>query len=83
MYSKVTITKKIWFNYNPIWQSSIAGSNGYVHNTYGIGYSSIFTHEVALSYQVAPKFNVRYFGNWSNHLDFKDGGQRIEFNYQL
>ena len=83
MYSKVTITKKIWFNYNPIWQSSIAGSNGYVNNTYGIGNSDIFTHEVALSYQITPKFNVRYFGNWSNHVNFVDGGQRIEFNYQL
>jgi hypothetical protein len=27
--------------------------------------------------------NIRYFGNWSDNLDFSDGDQRIEFNYQL
>jgi len=83
MYSKVTISKNIWFNYNPIWMTSLGGSDNYVENTYGIGESSVFTHEVSLSYQITPVFNVRYFGNWSNHVDFVDGGQRIEFNYQL
>ena len=83
MYSKVTITKEIWFNYNPIWMSSIAGSKNYTKNTYGLNNSSALTHEVALSYQISPVFNIRYFGNWSEHVDFVDGGQRIEFNYQL
>ena len=83
MYSKITITKKIWINYNPIWLSSIAGSDAYQNNAYGTGNSSLLTHEVAVSYQITPRFNVRYFGNWSDKVDFLDGGQRIEFNYQL
>lgn len=83
MYSKITITKKIWINYNPIWLSSVAGSDTYQDNAYGIGNSSLLTHEVAMSYQITPRFNVRYFANWSDKVNFLDGGQRIEFNYQL
>ena len=83
MYSRVAITKKIWFNYNPIWMTSLAGADNYMKNTYAIGKSDVFTHEVALSYQISPVFNVRYFGNWSNLVEFQDGAQRIEFNYQL
>lgn len=83
MYSRIAITKNIWFNYNPIWMTSLAGSPNYMKNTYALGKSDLFTHEVALSYQITPVFNVRYFGNWSNLVDFQDGGQRIEFNYQL
>ena len=83
MYSKLTITDKIWLNYNPIWSTSIGGSDPYKENTYGMGNSSIFSHEVAMSYQFTPRFNVRYFANWSEHTDFTDGQHRIEFNYQL
>jgi len=83
LYSKVTITKKIWLNYNPVWLSSLAGAPNYKKNTYGLNNSSSLTHEFAVNYQISPIFNIRYFGNWSNHVDFKDGGQRIEFNYQL
>ncbi len=83
MYSKVTITKNIWLNYNPVWLSSVAGSQAYKENAYGVGNRSLLTHEVALSYQITPRFNVRYFGNWSDEVNFLDGGQRIEFNYQL
>ena len=83
MYSRVAITKNFWLNYNPVWLSSIGGSDAYKENTYGRGESSVFTHEVTASYQISPQFNVRYFGNWSNHIDFVDGGHRIEFNYQL
>ena len=83
MYSKITLTKNIWINYNPVWLTSIAGSDAYKDNAYGQGNSAIFTHEVAVSYQITPRFNVRYFGNWSDEVDFLDGGQRIEFNYQL
>ena len=83
MYSKITITKNIWMNYNPIWLSSIAGSDAYVNNAYGLKNSDQFTHEVSLSYQITPRFNIRYFGNWSDKVEFLDGGQRLEFNYQL
>ena len=50
MYSRVIITDKIWFNYNPIWMTSIAGADNYMKNTYGLDASSVFTHEVSLSY---------------------------------
>ena len=83
MYSRIAVTKKIWINYNPIWMSAIAGAPNYVKNSYGLNTRSLFTHEVALSYQISPVFNVRYFGNWSDKTSFVDGGQRIEFNYQL
>ncbi|MFV2061605.1 MAG: hypothetical protein ACC653_13045 [Gammaproteobacteria bacterium] len=83
MYSKLEITDKIWFNYNPIWLTSIGGSTAYTENTYAAGEDSVFTHEVSLSYQINPKMNIRYFGNWSDLVNFSDGDQRIEFNYQL
>lgn len=83
MFSRVMITDKIWFNYNPFWLTSLGGSDAYTENTYGIGESSVFTHELALSYQINPRMNVRYFGNWSNLTDFSDGDQRIEINYQF
>ncbi|MDF1883362.1 hypothetical protein JHD49_05350 [Sulfurimonas sp. SAG-AH-194-C21] len=83
MYSKITITKKIWLNYNPIYLYALTGSDAYVKNAYGEDQQGLFTHEVSLSYQIAPRFNVRYFGNWNETTDFVDGGQRIEFNYQL
>jgi hypothetical protein len=83
MFAKVTITEKIWFNYNPFWLTSVGGSDAYKENTYGAGEDSVFTHEVALSYQINPRMNIRYFANFSNLTDFSDGDQRIEFNYQL
>ena len=83
MYSRFAITDKIWFNYNPIYLASMGGSQAYQDNTYGVGEDSVFTHEISLSYQINPVFNVRYFGNWSDLTDFNKGDQRIEINYQL
>ena len=83
MYGSLTVTDKIWINYNPVWLHSLGGSDAYKDNTYGKGESSVLSHEVALSYQISPVFNVRYFGNWSNLTDFNKGDQRIEVNYQL
>ena len=83
MYGKLAITDKLWINYNPIYLASLGGSDSYKDNTYGKGESAAFTHEIALSYQFTPVFNLRYFGNWSNLTDFNKGDQRIEVNYQL
>ena len=83
MYSKITITYKIWFNYNPMYLTSLSGSDYYVDNTYGMDNDNILLHEVALSYQIKPRTNVRYFANFSDEVDFKDGEHRIEFNYQF
>lgn len=83
MYSKLQITDKLWLNYNPMWLTTIAGDDNYEHNYYGKNHGDVLTHEVALSYQFTPRFNIRYFANWNNHINFMDGDQRIEFNYQI
>lgn len=81
-YSKLEITDNIWFNYNPMWTSTLSGSDDY--KNYAMeGDDSVLNHEVSLSYQVNPRFNVRYFANWSENNSFSEGEHRIEFNYQL
>ncbi|WP_241033785.1 hypothetical protein [Vibrio maerlii] len=82
MYSVIKATDKLWFNYNPIWMSTIGGSDKYVD--YGFaGKGDILLHEAAMSYQINPRLNVRYFANWNEHVDYVDGDHRIEFNYQF
>ncbi|MFG1492805.1 hypothetical protein ABMA75_04495 [Halobacteriovorax sp. ZH4_bin.1] len=81
-YGKFTITDKIWLNYNPIWAAVLAGSDLYESSGYG-GKDNILLHEFAASYQFTPRFNLRYFANWSNLVDIADGDHRIEFNYQF
>ncbi len=83
MYSKYQLTSKIWLNYNPFWLSTISGSDNYTDNYYGQDNSHILTHEFAVSYQFTPRFNLRYFANWNENVDFLDGDHRLEFNYQL
>lgn len=83
MYSKLKITDKIWLNYNPFWLTTISGSDNYTDNYYGLGKSHILTHELALSYQINPRMNLRYFANFNENVSFMDGDHRIEFNYQL
>ena len=82
-YAKYTFTDKLWFNYNPIWYSTMSGSDIYKDNAYGLDEDSLLTHEAALSYQFNPRFNVRYFANWNENIDISNGDHRIEFNYQL
>ncbi len=83
MYSKYQLTDKIWLNYNPFWLSTISGSDNYTDNYYGEATSHILTHEFAFSFQVTPRFNLRYFANWTEYIDFMDGDHRLEINYQL
>ncbi|GAA0811489.1 hypothetical protein KO495_09805 [Colwellia sp. D2M02] len=83
MYAKVTITDKIWLNYNPFWLTTVAGSDNYKDNYYGANQSNILTHEFVASYQINPRMNLRYFANWNKNVNFADGDHRIEFNYQL
>lgn len=81
-YTKFDITDKIWLNYNPMWMTTISGSDAYKDE--GIeGSDSVLTHEFAVSYQVSPRFNIRYFANWSEETHFSDGDHRLEFNYQI
>ncbi|MFS1934358.1 hypothetical protein [Vibrio splendidus] len=82
MYSKITVTDKIWINYNPMWLTSIAGSDGFVNQGFG-GDSNILTNELSLSYQFTPRFNARYYANWTQDQAYFEGDQRLEFNYQF
>ena len=83
MYAKYAINKKIWVNYNPLWVTTLTGSTWYKDNAYGIGNSSIFTHEVAAGYQISPRANIRYYANWHENNSYSDGIHKIEFNYQI
>lgn len=83
VFSKFAITDKFWLNYNPFWLSTLSGSDTYKDNAYGLNEDNILVHEFAASYQFNPRFNVRYFANWTENVDFNDGDHRIEFNYQL
>lgn len=82
MYSKFTVTDKIWLNYNPIWNTTLSGSDNF--KDYGFeNHSSTLLHEAIISYQINPRTNVRYFANWSQYTDIADGDHRIEVNYQF
>jgi hypothetical protein len=82
MYSKFAITDSIWLMYNPMWATTLVGSDTYKDYQFG-GDSSIFAHEVSLSYKINPRTSVRYYGNWNDKVDYSDGDHRIEFNYHF
>lgn len=82
MYSKISVTDKIWINYNPMYMHTLSGSENY-KSKYYVGANNILTHEFALSYQLAPRTNIRYFANWNENINFGDGDHRIELNYQF
>ena len=82
MYGKFTITDKIWLNYNPIWNTTLSGSDLYKDYSFE-GHNSVLLHEAIISYQINIRTNVRYFANWSQYTDFGDGDHRLELNYQF
>tara|TARA_B110000902_G_C14210819_1_gene551295 strand:- start:232 stop:450 length:219 start_codon:yes stop_codon:yes gene_type:complete len=63
--------------------STLSGSDTYKDNAYGADEDSLLTHESSLGYQFNPRFNIRYFANWNEHVDISNGDHRLEFNYQL
>ena len=82
MYAKYSVSDKIWLNYNPTWSVGLAGSDLFMDHGFENN-ENVLAHEFIFSYQFTPRFNVRYFSNWSENIDFADGDQRIEFNYQF
>jgi hypothetical protein len=74
LYSKLSITDKIWMNYNPTYSSQLGG-NSQLESIFGL------LHEAAVSYQIDSKQNVRAFVNWGKSLNSTD--IRLEYNYQL
>ncbi len=83
MYAKAQLTDKIWINYNPMYMSALSGSDTYKESAYGEGNGDILTHELAISYQINARSNIRYFANWSEYTDISKGDHRIEYNYQF
>jgi len=83
MYGKMELTDNIWLNYNPIYLQALSGSDRYKDHAFGENNDSVLLHEFAVSYQINPRMNVRYFANWSEYNNFSDGSHRIEINYQL
>lgn len=83
LYGKITITEKLWLNYNPFWLLAVSGSDLYENNAYGDGEDNILLHEFITSYQFTQRFNLRYFANWNNNVDILKGDHRLEFNYQF
>ncbi|MCJ8321410.1 MAG: hypothetical protein MJK12_17370 [Colwellia sp.] len=83
LYGKMTITDKIWLNYNPFWLTALSGTSVYKDHAYGKNNASLFTHEFAVNYQINPRLNIRYFANWNENVNFDDGDHRLEANYQF
>ncbi|MGR5065001.1 hypothetical protein [Photobacterium sp. DNB22_13_2] len=82
LYGKLEITDKIWLNYNPMYMGTMSGSDTF--KNYGLeNDDSVLLHEAALSYQINPRANVRYFANWSENTNYANGDHRIEVNYQF
>lgn len=81
-YGKLTLTDNIWLNYNPMYMSTLSGSDTYKEHAFADN-DSILAHEFAASYQINPRLNVRYFAQWNEELSYRDGSHIVEFNYQL
>ncbi|KKD61957.1 hypothetical protein RN22_03365 [Grimontia sp. AD028] len=77
-YSKLTITDDIWLNYNPMYVNTLND------NSYMKGVMDGWHHEVAASYQINPRQNVRLFGNFSDSdIAGSTRDWRMEFNHQF
>ncbi|WP_076410484.1 hypothetical protein [Shewanella sp. UCD-KL12] len=78
-YAKITLTDKIWLNYNPMYMTTI-NNNEYMSDRMDGLY-----HEVVASYQINPKQNIRLFANYANTEFNQDNNidWRIEFNHQF
>ncbi|MCK6265871.1 hypothetical protein KP803_21675 [Vibrio sp. ZSDE26] len=82
LYSKLEITENIWLNYNPMYTGTMSGSDTF--KNHGMDNDdSVLLHEAALSYQINPRTNVRYFANWTENTNYANGDHRIEVNYQF
>ncbi|AYV23715.1 hypothetical protein [Vibrio mediterranei] len=73
-YSKIEITDDIWLNYNPMYTTQLGGVESF-SNFYG------WQHEIAASYQLNNRSNLRAFWNFGEVLQGTDF--RVEYNYQF
>ncbi|WP_062261150.1 hypothetical protein [Endozoicomonas arenosclerae] len=76
-YAKITLTEKVWLNYNPMYISTL-NDNEYMSDR-----MDGFHHELVASYQMNPYQNVRLFGNYSATEVNDSWDWRVEFNHQF
>lgn len=77
-YSKLTVTDELWLNYNPMYINTLNDN----HRMKGM--MDGWHHEVAASYQINPRQNVRLFGNFSDSdIAGSTRDWRMEFNHQF
>ncbi|MDD1793835.1 hypothetical protein LRP50_11895 [Enterovibrio sp. ZSDZ42] len=77
-YAKYSINDDVWLNYNPMYINTL-NSNHYMADLMDGWY-----HEVAASYQLNPRQNVRLFGNYSDSAATSSSVEwRLEFNHQF
>lgn len=78
-YTKIEITDKIWLNYNPMYVKTLNS------NTRMSDLSDGFHHEIAASYQLNSRQNVRWFANYNDTESNRenDWDWRLEFNHQF
>ncbi|MGF1694328.1 hypothetical protein L4D20_12360 [Vibrio kyushuensis] len=85
IYSRISVTDNIWFNYNPMYTHGLGGKDNTTIPELGLfSYKDIstLTHEVAASYQFNPRQNIRLFANWDQE-NSSDIDVRLEFNHQF
>ena len=76
-YSKVMLSDKLWLNYNPMYFSTLNDNEFMSDHMDGLH------HEIAASYQLNPRQNIRLFGNYAATEANDDWDWRIEFNHQI
>ncbi len=76
-YTKITITDKIWLNYNPMVIATFNDNEFMSDRMDGVH------HELAASYQLNPRQNIRLFGNYADTQMNDEWEWRVEFNHQF
>ncbi|MET4692806.1 hypothetical protein [Endozoicomonas lisbonensis] len=76
-YSKITLTDNIWLNYNPMYFTTF-NDNEFMSDVMDGLY-----HELAASYQLNPRQNIRVFANYAATEMNDDWDWRLEFNHQF
>ncbi|MEZ8141462.1 hypothetical protein [Enterovibrio sp. FF113] len=77
-YAKYTINENIWLNYNPMYINTL-NSNHYMSDL-----MDGWHHEVAASYQLNSRQNVRLFANYADSSGSSSSVDwRLEFNHQF
>jgi hypothetical protein len=74
VYAKMNVSDSVWLNYNPMYKMGVGGK---------LSDWGQLDHEITASYKLNQRQNVRFYANWDDDTDFKEGDFRIEFNHQF